>query len=74
MGYIKSGKDDGATVRCGGERLGTDGFFVQPTIFTGINPDMKIMKEEIFGPVGAVVKFEDDDGMISASNDLTFIS
>ena len=63
MGYIKSGKDDGATVCCGGERLGTDGFFVQPTIFTGINPDMKIMKEEIFGPVGAVVKFEDDDGM-----------
>ena len=65
MGYIKSGKDDGATVHCGGERLGKDGFFVQPTIFTGINPDMKIMKEEIFGPVGAVIKFEDDEGLFA---------
>ncbi|SRR6266550_784327 len=65
MGYIKSGKDDGATVHCGGERLGKDGFFVQPTIFTGINPDMKIMREEIFGPVGAVIKFEDDEGLFA---------
>jgi len=72
MGYIKSGKDDGATVHCGGERLGKDGFFVQPTIFTGINPDMKIMKEEIFGPVGAVVKFEDDEDIIKKANDTIY--
>ncbi|KAF8337184.1 aldehyde dehydrogenase [Amanita rubescens] len=72
MGYIKSGKDDGATVHCGGERLGKDGFFVQPTIFTGINPDMKIMREEIFGPVGAVVKFEDEEDIIKKANDTIY--
>ena len=63
MGYIKSGKSEGATVHCGGEREGTTGFFVKPTLLTGVNADMKIMKEEIFGPVGVVVKFENEDGM-----------
>jgi aldehyde dehydrogenase (NAD+) len=64
MGYIKSGKDDGAKVHCGGNQEGKDGFYVQPTLFTDVNADMKIMKEEIFGPVGAVVKFEDEEGML----------
>lgn len=73
MGYLKSGKDEGATVHCGGERFGTEGFYIQPTIFTGTNPDMKIMREEIFGPVCAVVKFEDDDGMLSVSYDIISI-
>ena len=63
MGYIKSGKSEGATVHCGGEQEGTTGFYVKPTLFTGVNADMKIMKEEIFGPVGAVVKFENEEGM-----------
>ena len=55
MGYIKSGKNEGATVHCGGEREGSNGFFVKPTLFTGVDANMTIMKEEIFGPVGAVV-------------------
>ena len=63
MGYIKSGKSEGATVHCGGERKGTSGFFVKPTLLTGVSADMKIMKEEIFGPVGLVVKFENEEGM-----------
>ena len=63
MGYIKSGKNEGATVHCGGEREGSNGFFVKPTLFTGVDANMTIMKEEIFGPVGAVVKFENEDGI-----------
>ena len=58
MGYIKSGKSEGAAVHCGGDQEGTSGFYVESTLFTGVNADMKIMKEEICGPVGAVVKFE----------------
>ena len=63
MGYIQSAKSDGATVHCGGEQEGTNGFYIKPTLFTGVDADMKIMKEEIFGPVGAVVKFENEDGI-----------
>ena len=62
MGYIESGKADGAKVHLGGERHGTEGHFVKPTIFTGTTPDMKIVQDEIFGPVGVIVKFEDEDG------------
>ena len=63
MGYIQSAKSDGVTVHCGGEQEGTNGFYIKPTLFTGVDADMKIMKEEIFGPVGAVVKFENEDGI-----------
>jgi len=63
MEYIESGKKDGATLHRGGERHGGAGYFVQPTIFTNVTPDMKIVKEEIFGPVGVVIKFEDEAGM-----------
>jgi aldehyde dehydrogenase (NAD+) len=64
MSYIESGKSEGATVHVGGERHGNEGYFVQPTIFTNTTPDMKIVKEEIFGPVGAVIKFKDVEGML----------
>ena len=63
MGYIKSGINEGATVHYGGEQEGSDGFYVKPTLFTDVSADMKIMREEIFGPVGAVVKFENEEGM-----------
>ncbi|KAJ7148567.1 aldehyde dehydrogenase domain-containing protein, partial [Mycena crocata] len=62
MGYIASGKEQGATVHTGGERLGAEGYYIMPTVFTDIKPEMKIVKEEIFGPVGVVIKFEDGDG------------
>lgn len=63
MGYIQSGKDQGATVHLGGDRNGTEGYYINPTIFTDTTPDMKIVQEEIFGPVGVVIKFEDDEGI-----------
>ena len=62
MGYIDSGKKDGATLYQGGDRHGDEGYFINPTIFTDVKPDMKIVKEEIFGPVGVVIKFEDEAG------------
>lgn len=64
MGYIKSGVDQGAKVHLGGQRHGEqDGNFITPTIFTDTRPDMKIVQEEIFGPVSVVIKFEDQEGM-----------
>jgi len=62
MSYIDSGKREGATVHTGGSRFGDEGYFINPTIFTDTNPDMKIVKEEIFGPVGVVIKFKDESG------------
>jgi aldehyde dehydrogenase (NAD+) len=62
MSYVASGKSEGATLHMGGARQGTEGYFIQPTVFTNTRPDMRIVKEEIFGPVGVVIKFEDEDG------------
>ncbi|KAJ2924338.1 hypothetical protein H1R20_g12754, partial [Candolleomyces eurysporus] len=72
MSYINSGRSDGATVHLGGERVGSEGYFIEPTIFTDVKPDMKIVKEEIFGPVGVVIKFEDEEDVIRQANDTTY--
>ena len=72
MGYIQSGKSEGATCHIGGERHGTEGYFIQPTIFTDCKPDMKIVREEIFGPVGVIIKFNDDEDVIKQANDTTY--
>lgn len=76
LGYIEIGKADGATLACGGKRLtGTDtasGWFVEPTIFTGCTPRMRIVQEEIFGPVLAVLPFEDEAEAIRLANDSVF--
>lgn len=69
MGYIESGKEDGATVHLGGTPHGTEGYFISPTIFTNTKPNMKIVKEEIFGPVGVVIKFSDEEEVIAQAND-----
>lgn len=72
MEHIESGKSEGATVHHGGERHGTEGYFIQPTIFTDTKPSMRIVKEEIFGPVGVVIKFKDDEDVIRQANDTTY--
>ncbi|KAF8654316.1 hypothetical protein AX16_003543 [Volvariella volvacea WC 439] len=72
MAYIDSGKADGAKVQLGGDRWGTEGYFINPTIFTDVKPDMKIVREEIFGPVGVVIKFKDDAEVIRQANDTTY--
>lgn len=62
MGYIESGKTAGATIHSGGVRHGENGYFIEPTIFTECKPDMKIVQEEIFGPVAVLIKFETEEG------------
>ena len=62
MSYIESGKQEGATVHTGGTRFGNEGYFISPTVFTDTKPHMKIVEEEIFGPVGVVIKFKDEAG------------
>lgn len=64
LGYIDHGKQEGATVHVGGHQVGTEGYFVHPTIFTDVKPEMKIAREEIFGPVAAIIKFKDEAGEI----------
>ncbi|KAF4566214.1 hypothetical protein EYR40_001975 [Pleurotus pulmonarius] len=69
MGYIESGKEAGANVAIGGQKHGTNGYFIEPTIFTDCRPDMKIVQEEIFGPVAAVIKFKTEEEVIQMAND-----
>ena len=57
MGYIDSGKKEGARLVCGGNRVGDRGYFIQPTVFADVKDDMTIAKEEIFGPVMSIIKF-----------------
>ncbi|EKM77497.1 hypothetical protein AGABI1DRAFT_115102 [Agaricus bisporus var. burnettii JB137-S8] len=72
MGYIKSGKSEGAKVLIGGERHGDTGYFIKPTVFTEAKPDMKIMQEEIFGPVCSVVKFKTEEEVTEWANNTTY--
>lgn len=58
INYCKIGVDEGATLVLGGKRLDRPGYFFEPTIFTNVNDDMYIAKEEAFGPVMVVSKFD----------------
>lgn len=73
MSYISSGKEGGATVHTGGERDGSKGYFVQPTIFTDVQPHMQIAKEEIFGPVAAIFKFKTEEGQFGSRSCLSML-
>jgi aldehyde dehydrogenase (NAD+) len=68
MGYIDSGRSEGATLVCGGERVGDRGYFIQPTVFADVEDDMKIAKEEIFGPVMSVIPFKGVDEVVARAN------
>ena len=59
--YIEDGRQSGAKIAVGGDRVGNLGYFVAPTVFENTEPDMKIITEEIFGPVVCAQPFEDDD-------------
>jgi len=72
MSYIESGKQQGATLHLGGARHGKEGYFIEPTIFTDVKPGMKIVQEEIFGPVGCVAKFENEADIIAMANDTMY--
>ena len=69
LGYIDAGKKAGAKVVTGGVRACDRGYFLQPTVFDGVRNDMKIAREEIFGPVVATLRFADMDTVIREGND-----
>ncbi|KAI5309847.1 aldehyde dehydrogenase (NAD(P)(+)) ald5 [Ascosphaera atra] len=68
MKYIDEGKQAGAVCEVGGKRLGSYGYYIQPTIFTNVHEDMSIVKEEIFGPVCVVQKFKTEEDAIKLAN------
>jgi aldehyde dehydrogenase (NAD+) len=72
MGYIDAGKKEGAQCVTGGNRHGERGYFIEPTLFTGVKDDMKIAKEEIFGPVMQVMKFKDLNDVVERGNRTTY--
>ncbi len=68
MSYIKWGKEDGASLLYGGERVGERGFFIQPTVFAGVEDNMRIAQDEIFGPVMSIMKFRNLYDVIERAN------
>jgi aldehyde dehydrogenase (NAD+) len=72
LGYVEAGRREGATLAAGGERVRVGdgrGYFVQPTVFTGVSNGMRIAREEIFGPVLSVIPFKDADDAIAQGNE-----
>jgi aldehyde dehydrogenase (NAD+) len=72
LGYIESGKQEGARLVTGGKRHGTKGYFIEPTVFADVKDDMKIAREEIFGPVMQILKFSDVNDAIKRANDTPY--
>src|SRR5436309_2318604 len=68
MGYIDAGKREGAQLLVGGKRFGDRGYYIEPTVFTGVQDEMKIAREEIFGPVMNVLRFKDLDEVVKRGN------
>jgi phenylacetaldehyde dehydrogenase len=71
-GYMESGEAEGATALAGGGRYGNRGYFVEPTVLTNTRPDMKVVREEIFGPVLVAAPFSDLDEIAAVANDSEF--
>jgi phenylacetaldehyde dehydrogenase len=71
-GYLESGEAEGATALAGGGRYGDRGYFVEPTVLTNTRPDMKVVREEIFGPVLVASPFSDLDQIAAVANDSEF--
>lgn len=72
MGYIGAGKAEGARCVAGGNRIGNVGYFIQPTVFADVKDDMKISREEIFGPVQSIHKFETFEEVVDRANDSNY--
>ena len=68
-GFLESGRTDGATALAGGGRHGDRGYFIEPTVLTNTRPDMKVVREEIFGPVLVAAPFSDLDEIAAVAND-----
>jgi phenylacetaldehyde dehydrogenase len=71
-GYLEVGKKEGAKVSAGGEAADGKGYFVKPTLFSGVNNEMRIAREEIFGPVGAAISFKDENDAVLQGNNTDY--
>jgi len=72
MKYIDYGKKDGASCVSGGKRFGDRGYYIEPTLFTNVTDDMRIARDEIFGPVLSALKFNSDDELVRRANNTNF--
>jgi len=72
LGYIQSGVAEGACLRAGGGKYGDKGYFVEPTVFSDVTDEMKICKEEIFGPVQVIQKFSTMDEVLERANNNSY--
>ncbi|KAI5293541.1 aldehyde dehydrogenase (NAD(P)(+)) ald5 [Ascosphaera acerosa] len=72
LSYIQQGRDAGAVCELGGERIGTRGYYIQPTIFSHVAEHMTIVKEEIFGPVCVIQEFQTEQEAIQLANGTTY--
>jgi len=70
--YFDKARAEGATIAAGGAREGTQGWFVQPTLFTGARNDMAIAQEEIFGPVLTAIRFTTEEEALNIANDISY--
>jgi len=68
LSYIDIGRNEGAKVVAGGARATDKGYYVQPTVFAGVEHEMRVSQEEIFGPVATVIRFKDDDDALRIAN------
>lgn len=71
-GYVKIGQQEGATLAAGGARVGEQGHFVQPTLFIGAKPEMRIAQEEVFGPFLTSITFETEDEALKIANGVAY--
>ncbi len=71
-GYLESGFSEGAKAAIGGHRVGDKGYFVEPTVLVNTNPHMKVVQEEIFGPVVTAIPFEDASELVTQANDSAY--
>ncbi len=74
LSYIEAGRAEGARLACGGAqaRIDSGGLFVQPTVFDGVTNTMRIAREEIFGPVMSVIRFDSEDEAVAMANDSSY--
>jgi acyl-CoA reductase-like NAD-dependent aldehyde dehydrogenase len=68
LGYVAIGKQEGARCCAGGERIDRPGYFVPPTVFCGVRHEMRIAREEVFGPITAIIPFKDEDEAVAITN------
>ena len=71
-GYLDSGAKEGAKAIVGGHRIGNTGYFVEPTVLVDVKPHMKVVREEIFGPVVTAIPFNEPDEVVTFANDTIY--